>query len=1285
MKTIPRQFKFKKTVVLVFAAVLLSSVAFSVLPGLALNFQTADPLEKTLAVLQVTPVSAAGEQTESKDNDTDSFFVTAVGWVVEKAVTLEGFVITTETKILIFFLKYNGFVKAKAVVIGWTLVRDVSNLFFVLVLLVIALATILRIEAYNFKRLLPKILLMAVLINFSRLICGFIIDFAQVIMMSFVAAFVKIGTGGNLYAVLHINDILYSTYDVQTKANTEQGISPTAIVVSGILAVFLLLVACIVIFTMMTVIIMRMIMLWMLVVLSPLPYILSAIPKAERYAQQWWQEFSKYVIVGPILAFFLWLTFAVASTDREGSIGGEQIGLGATGLDSLKTSLETTDKDTSGQTNQPITEEDNNGIFTGIGQVENMLSLIIGIGMLMAGLMITQQLGVAGGQMGGAAMSKMKSLGTSSLRSVGGLIGTGAKTLGKAPFQYIGRKVNEAVYDDRLPAWVNPAAMYRGWVARREALYTKAKEGAALGGQEMFEKAFTGVAQPRRLQMKIADSQKYASEYLFLPKEKLANYAANLYKQYQTHKTPEMRAKLRGVAQTAFRNGFEDDVMDQEIFRNMAPIDPRTNMPLHLEKEHYEKVWHNILGDHEAGAYTAATGDEIAHATKHFGVAGLTQANNVTGDIAWNDYDEKTGRFEWEEIGPDGRSYLKKDANKEIKRAKEGGRVELAEAIKEVGRNRSSFHYQGITGVQDRKDAKGEKMRIAAPFSELTMDMLNLQFKGQREIFLGEHFNSRTAIALAGGKIGDSTCEFEDNGLTQVLAGGEYAPHLLRNIALLDAIEPWLAVGMIKKVGGSETAKPESIKYRTGDWVMPLLSLRIARDSGLLEKIHKETDQTKKEQMEQDMFKQYATYSPRAAQAAGAPGPQPSPTPGPTPGALGPQPSPTAGPSPVPYSRMAQDFDREKFVRTNQAVHRYDNANDFYKSDEYKNDQNKYESAVEYARHRDALNQKELDRVRGTKTASTTKAGALQAGAGINFSDPELQKAYGVNSAMDAAYFEGENKDKVIEMLAAQYSHDLEAQGMAVEKINEQVEKFKQGLRNAKTLRLHNNASLTSRLDQALHEKAHAQTMGLADEQLNQFWQSLSTDQQQQIETDIKSKYGNNIASKQMKQEAIAEMAGVGKGIYAPSDKTKEVLTGLNVKTRPQAQEDISKLAPVAQKDVEKEGEELKKAVAGFDDTAIVQALAGIEGILANVASTLDKMPKSPVESGVKADLNRLLGQVRDHQSGAGGVLDPGSVSGLLASINTNLKSINEQSKKEKPSGTGEGKIPPMPPKLNRK
>ncbi|MHB8903921.1 MAG: hypothetical protein ACYC40_02375, partial [Patescibacteria group bacterium] len=118
--------------------------------------------------------------------------VSALGWILIKLMG-----------ILVYFAQYNGFIKSTVVTNGWVIVRDICNMFFVLILLIIAFATILRIEEYNYKKWLPKLILMAILINFSKMICGLLIDAAQIVMLTFVNSFKDVA-GANLTSALGI-------------------------------------------------------------------------------------------------------------------------------------------------------------------------------------------------------------------------------------------------------------------------------------------------------------------------------------------------------------------------------------------------------------------------------------------------------------------------------------------------------------------------------------------------------------------------------------------------------------------------------------------------------------------------------------------------------------------------------------------------------------------------------------------------------------------------------------------------------------------------------------------------------------------------------------------------------------------------------------------------------------------------------------------------------------------------------------------------------------------------
>ena len=71
------------------------------------------------------------------------------------------------------------------VTIGWTLVRDLTNMFFILIVVAIGLATALRIKDYEAKKTIPILIAIALLINFTPVICGVIIDGSNIVMNFF--------------------------------------------------------------------------------------------------------------------------------------------------------------------------------------------------------------------------------------------------------------------------------------------------------------------------------------------------------------------------------------------------------------------------------------------------------------------------------------------------------------------------------------------------------------------------------------------------------------------------------------------------------------------------------------------------------------------------------------------------------------------------------------------------------------------------------------------------------------------------------------------------------------------------------------------------------------------------------------------------------------------------------------------------------------------------------------------------------------------------------------------
>lgn len=290
-----------------------------------------------------------------------------VGTLVQVIVWAVGVILTITVWALMAIAKYNNFINEEAIVNAWVIIRDFSNMFFIMILLAIAFATILRMESYSYKKLLPKLIIMAILINFSRIICGFILDIAQIIMLTFMNA---IGdTGGNYINTLGVQKYLSMAY----AADWTGQLNLTSTVMGLLLGMTFLIIGTVVMVVFLAMLVKRIVMIWIYVVLSPLAFMLAAFPKGESYSKQWWSDFISNVISGPVLAFFLWLS--LISAGKISTI-------------------------TPGQ----------QGCFgpTDILCPSSFLNFVIAIGMLVGGLVITQKVGGEAGSLAGKGLDAVR-------------------------------------------------------------------------------------------------------------------------------------------------------------------------------------------------------------------------------------------------------------------------------------------------------------------------------------------------------------------------------------------------------------------------------------------------------------------------------------------------------------------------------------------------------------------------------------------------------------------------------------------------------------------------------------------------------------------------------------------------------------------------------------------------------------------------------------------------------------------------------------------------------------
>lgn len=279
--------------------------------------------------------------------------------------------------LMVNIIQYNTFLDSYAVQIGWPLVRDIANMFFVVIFLVIAFSTILNISSYHYKSTLFKLIMMALLINFSKLITGFLIDFAQVIMLTFVNAFRNAAVSAMANA-FGLTDILR----IETTNSTDV-IDNWEIFASLLMGLVFLITACGTMLAYVAVLLYRIISLWVLVMLSPLAFFMSSFGGLKKYSSEYWSKFFQQLTVGVILAFFLWLSFQILAMGF------------ATGQKNIATQLNLTQ-----QTSE------------GVKSWDRFYTFIVAIALLLLALQYAQQAGGFAGKFAGQVSGKLSDLAT---------------------------------------------------------------------------------------------------------------------------------------------------------------------------------------------------------------------------------------------------------------------------------------------------------------------------------------------------------------------------------------------------------------------------------------------------------------------------------------------------------------------------------------------------------------------------------------------------------------------------------------------------------------------------------------------------------------------------------------------------------------------------------------------------------------------------------------------------------------------------------------------------------
>jgi len=199
---------------------------------------------------------------------------------------------------------------------GWGLVRDVSNIFFIVALLYVALKTILGLNVSDNKRLIGTIIVVALLINFSLFTTRVVIDASNIIAKIFYTSITAVDGDGQpakgAKGERSVSVGLVSTFDPQhviDQKNYEASGGIARFIFVTLILIGITLYTAYIFFSVALLFLARVIGLWISMIFAPLAFASHTVSfKIPGFGHDdWWPELFKTAFLAPIFVFFLYM------------------------------------------------------------------------------------------------------------------------------------------------------------------------------------------------------------------------------------------------------------------------------------------------------------------------------------------------------------------------------------------------------------------------------------------------------------------------------------------------------------------------------------------------------------------------------------------------------------------------------------------------------------------------------------------------------------------------------------------------------------------------------------------------------------------------------------------------------------------------------------------------------------------------------------------------------------------------------------------------------------------
>lgn len=235
-----------------------------------------------------TTPGATGASTCSSD-------MGGIGWILCPVL---GFLANINDKAYGFisdnFLSFDSGMVTDSTVTGtWSTFRNIANVAFVVVFMIIILSqvTSLGVSSYGIKKMMPRIIIAAILVNMSLIVCQLAVDLSNVVGFGVSNLFGSLGPSGGIGLTNNVTwvsavGVALATAGAAVAIFLSLAALPSALLAIG--AVVLILIA-------------RKAIIIILVILAPLAFVAYLLPNTETLFKKWYQLFFSMLILFPVV------------------------------------------------------------------------------------------------------------------------------------------------------------------------------------------------------------------------------------------------------------------------------------------------------------------------------------------------------------------------------------------------------------------------------------------------------------------------------------------------------------------------------------------------------------------------------------------------------------------------------------------------------------------------------------------------------------------------------------------------------------------------------------------------------------------------------------------------------------------------------------------------------------------------------------------------------------------------------------------------------------------------